>query len=59
MEDDNKKMDPKWEVIKELFVIDPKNLDAEAELRRFFGSKVVGPAHSERSETQLMMLDVD
>jgi hypothetical protein len=41
VEDDHKKIEPKWEAVKELLVIDPKHLDAEAELRRFFGSKVV------------------
>lgn len=35
------RVDAKWEAIKQLLSIDPKSLDSEAELRRFFGTKVV------------------
>lgn len=38
--------DPIWEAVRDLFVIDPKNLDSDAELRRFFGAKVVSRCHS-------------
>lgn len=36
-----KKVDEKWARVKEVYAFDPKFLDADAELRRMFGSKVV------------------
>lgn len=36
-----KALDLKWTKVKEVFSFDPKFLDADAELRRMFGSKVV------------------
>ncbi|GAA6012136.1 hypothetical protein JCM10207_005144 [Rhodosporidiobolus poonsookiae] len=38
------RVDPRWAAVKESFAIDPKHLDADAELRRMFGSKVIGSA---------------
>lgn len=40
------KLEPKWQAVKEVFTFDPKFLDADAELRRMFGSKVVSLASS-------------
>ncbi|GAA6031122.1 hypothetical protein JCM8097_004014 [Rhodosporidiobolus ruineniae] len=37
-----RRVDPVWARVKEVYAFDPKHLDAEAELRRFFGSKVIG-----------------
>ena len=34
-------LDPTWTKVKDIFSFDPKFLDADAELRRMFGSKVV------------------
>lgn len=34
-------LDPTWQAVKETFSFDPKFLDADAELRKFFGSKIV------------------
>ncbi|GJN89812.1 hypothetical protein Rhopal_002801-T1 [Rhodotorula paludigena] len=38
------RLDPKWTAIKEVFAFDPKFLDSDAELRRMFGSKIIGNA---------------
>ncbi|GAA6064435.1 hypothetical protein JCM10212_006097 [Sporobolomyces blumeae] len=40
----NSKIDPKANAVKELFAFDTKYLDSDAELRRMFGSKVIGTA---------------
>ncbi|GAA5889777.1 hypothetical protein JCM8208_001128 [Rhodotorula glutinis] len=39
-----KRLDPKWVAVKEAYTFDPKFLDSDAELRRMFGSKVIGSA---------------
>ncbi|BGP47134.1 hypothetical protein JCM10450v2_002986 [Rhodotorula kratochvilovae] len=39
-----KRLDPKWIAVKEAYAFDPKYLDSDAELRRMFGSKVIGSA---------------
>lgn len=38
------RLEPKWHAVKEVFSFEPKLLDAEAELRKMFGSKVVSLA---------------
>ncbi|GAA5823581.1 hypothetical protein JCM11251_000686 [Rhodosporidiobolus azoricus] len=40
------RLDPKWAALKEVYAFDPKHLDSDAELRRMFGSKVIGSAPS-------------
>lgn len=35
------RLEPKWQAVKDAYAVDPKFLDADAELRRLFGSKVV------------------
>lgn len=37
----NTRLEPKWQAVKDVYAFDPKFLDADAELRRMFGSKVV------------------
>ncbi|GAA5821980.1 hypothetical protein JCM3770_003032 [Rhodotorula araucariae] len=39
-----RRLDPKWIAVKEAYSFDPKYLDSDAELRRMFGSKVIGNA---------------
>ncbi|GAA5950839.1 hypothetical protein JCM21900_002036 [Sporobolomyces salmonicolor] len=36
------RVDPKWAAVKDVFSFDTKYLDSDAELRRMFGSKVIG-----------------
>ncbi|GAA5857389.1 hypothetical protein JCM5353_004402, partial [Sporobolomyces roseus] len=38
------RIDPKWAAVKEVYAFDTKYLDSDAELRRMFGSKVIGSA---------------
>ncbi|GAA5892945.1 transcriptional repressor TCF25 family protein [Sporobolomyces salmoneus] len=40
----NQRIDPKWAAVKEVFAFETKYLDSDAELRRMFGSKVIGNA---------------
>jgi hypothetical protein len=40
----NSRIDPKWAAVKEVFAFETKYLDSDAELRRMFGSKVIGSA---------------
>lgn len=42
----NQRIDPKWAAVKEVFAFETKYLDSDAELRRMFGSKVIGNAPS-------------
>ncbi|GAA5855614.1 hypothetical protein JCM8547_001618 [Rhodosporidiobolus lusitaniae] len=47
------RVEPKWVRVKESFAIDPKHLDSEAELRRMFGSRVIGSAPQAPRQTHL------
>ncbi|GAA5880701.1 hypothetical protein JCM16303_004317 [Sporobolomyces ruberrimus] len=40
----NQRIDPKWAAVKEVYAFETKYLDSDAELRRMFGSKVIGNA---------------
>ncbi|GAA5927511.1 transcriptional repressor TCF25 family protein [Sporobolomyces koalae] len=40
----NQRIDPKWAAVKDVYAFETKYLDSDAELRRMFGSKVIGNA---------------
>ncbi|GAA5970504.1 hypothetical protein JCM11641_007329 [Rhodosporidiobolus odoratus] len=47
------RVDPKWNALKDLFSFDAKYLDSDAELRRMFGSKVIGSAPAARGPSHV------